>query len=45
MLKGKVPNFVKSIDMSNDAHCKKDGRNQSLNNRYSKNAKNIDFSS
>jgi len=45
-LKGKVPNFVKSMDLTNDDPIKKNGRNLGMNNRYGKNlnTKTIEFS-
>ena len=45
-LKGKVPNFVKSMDLTSDDPIKKNGRNLGMNNRYGKNlnTKTIEFS-
>lgn len=45
--KSKVPNFIKSMDMSNDTQMpkSKDGRNQNLNDRYNQNKTPIEFES
>jgi hypothetical protein len=45
-LKSKIPNFVKSMDLTNDEVLKNGGtKNQTMNNRYSqgKKTKTIEF--